>query len=70
VKKSGEKTLKNLKKLNGDLNDKLNSQILLVKFDKASQSAQIFNESGEELPTITLYWFAWYAFHPDTKVFK
>ena len=59
-----------LKKLKGDLNDELNGHNLVVKFDKTSQSAQIFNDSGEELPTITLYWFAWYAFHPDTKVFK
>lgn len=59
-----------LKKLKGDLNDNFNSLELVVKFDKESQSAQIFNEVGEELPTITLYWFAWYAFHPDTEVYK
>jgi len=59
-----------LKKLKEDLNDEFNGHSLIVKFDKTSQSALIFNDSGEELPTITLYWFAWYTFHPDTKVFK
>jgi len=58
------------KKLKGVLTDELNGQSLVVKFDKTSQSAQIFNDLGEELPTITLYWFAWYALHPDTKIFK
>ncbi len=59
-----------LKKIKGDLNDQFNGKELVVKFDKASQSAQIFDESGNELPTITMYWFAWYAFHPDTAIFK
>ncbi len=59
-----------LQKIKGDLNDIFNEKTLVIKFDKSSQSAQIFDESGEELPAITLYWFAWYAFHPDTVIFE
>ncbi|MCP4299769.1 MAG: DUF3179 domain-containing protein [Gammaproteobacteria bacterium] len=25
---------------------------------------------GEELSSVIAYWFAWYAFHPDTEVFR
>ena len=26
--------------------------------------------SGDMLPGIIAYWFAWYAFHPDTRVYR
>ena len=25
--------------------------------------------NGTRLPTFDLYWFAWYAYHPETEVF-
>ena len=38
--------------------------------DALSQSAFATDASGEVLPTTLLYWFAWYAFHPQTLVFE
>jgi hypothetical protein len=26
--------------------------------------------AGKNIATITSYWFAWYAFHPQTKVYR
>jgi hypothetical protein len=34
------------------------------------QSAFATGASGKVLPTTLLYWFAWYAFHPQTLVFE
>jgi hypothetical protein len=25
---------------------------------------------GDPLPATTLFWFAWYAFHPETEVYR
>jgi hypothetical protein len=33
-------------------------------------SAELRDESGNLLPAIRAFWFAWYTFHPDTDVFE
>jgi len=43
---------------------------LRIEYDAESHSAEIRDESGEPLPAMTLFWFAWKAFHPDTEVFR
>ncbi|TRX59406.1 DUF3179 domain-containing protein [Fulvivirga sp. M361] len=42
---------------------------LTVQFDKKRQTVVVFNQVGDVYPSVTLYWFAWYAIHPDTKIF-
>lgn len=49
--------------------DKVGGVSIIVSFDADSETAVIRNESGEELPAVVGFWFAWYAFHPDTEVF-
>jgi len=70
-----------LARSNGIVHDTLNKKMLIIRFDATSQSGRIFyaegneknskkrDQKGEELPTITAFWFAWYAFHPETKVY-
>lgn len=59
-----------LKKVkNGFLKDEFQEMDLLINYDKKSRSATIKNKDGEELATLTTFWFAWFAFHPDTEVF-
>ena len=50
--------------------DKLNGIFLKIIFDKQSQTAVIRDSEGKELPSVVGFWFAWFAFHPDTQVFK
>ncbi len=60
-----------LKKLSSfPLTDKFSGKTLKIYFEKEYQSARIADENDEELPYMATFWFAWYAFHPDTKVFK
>lgn len=60
-----------LEKLKGnDLKDTLAGKELLIRYDSKSKSARIFSKAGEELPAVTTFWFAWYAFHPETAVYK
>ncbi|MFC5078009.1 hypothetical protein VTH8203_02896 [Vibrio thalassae] len=41
-----------------------------VHWDSDNQSAWITNDKGKTQSSTLLFWFAWYAFYPDTKVYK
>jgi hypothetical protein len=40
-----------------------------INFDYKTQTAIIRNSKNDELPSVIGFWFAWYAFHPTTKIF-
>ncbi len=46
-----------------------NGQLVRIKYYADSQSVYVMDEHGEVLPTVTTYWFAWYAFHPETQIY-
>ncbi|MGL6260301.1 DUF3179 domain-containing protein [Vibrio sp. WXL210] len=48
----------------------LGEQDLKVHWDESNQSAWITDANGQPLASTLLYWFAWYAFYPETKVFS
>ncbi len=50
--------------------DRLAGRDIEVRFDAANQSAQAFDADGRPLPAVSGFWFAWFAFHPDTEVFS
>jgi hypothetical protein len=54
----------------GKLKDIFNGRELLIEFNEKSQSAVIKNRKGKLLPSLTTFWFAWYAFHPETEVYR
>jgi hypothetical protein len=56
-----------LGKTDGILRDRLGDTPVVIHF--ADDSAWAETASGELLPAIRLFWFAWYGFHPDTLVF-
>jgi len=49
--------------------DTFNGLDMLIRYDKESKTATITNVKGEMIPTVTGYWYAWYAFHPNTDVY-
>ena len=51
------------------LKDSFQGKTFLINYNKNSRSATITNKENEELPTLTTFWFAWYAFHPETEVY-
>ena len=59
-----------LAKAKQPVRDKVNGSIVKVIFDQESQTATILDGKGKELPSVVGFWFAWFTFHPDTKVFK
>ncbi len=50
--------------------DQVGSKTVTIDFDAENESATAYDEEGNEISTLTAFWFAWYAFHPDTEVFE
>lgn len=59
-----------LAKGSGIVDDQLGSHRIQIKYNHAHQSAEAFDEKGELLPGVVLFWFAWYAFHPQTDIYR
>lgn len=59
-----------LSRTRGEIEDRFAGQSVTIQYNPASQSARFFDGRGNELTVIHSYWFAWYAFHPDTAVFR
>lgn len=51
------------------VNDTLGGRKVRVEFDAAHRTGRIIDDAGREIPSVIAFWFAWYAFHPDTEVF-
>lgn len=50
--------------------DTVDGRRISIRFDKRAERAQAYDADGAPLSATTLYWFAWYAFHPDTAVYR
>ncbi|MGR5286598.1 DUF3179 domain-containing protein [Vibrio maritimus] len=48
----------------------LGNQTYTIHWDSHNQSAWITDKDGQTLASTLLFWFAWYAFYPDTQVFS
>lgn len=49
--------------------DKLNGVQIQISYDAMSKTAQVTDSDGRILPTIDTYWYAWFAFHPETDIY-
>lgn len=50
--------------------DRIGERLLSFRYNPSSQSLRAFDQSGREWPLVRSYWFAWYAFHPETEVYR
>jgi hypothetical protein len=41
-----------------------------ITWDSVNRSVKLFDENGNRMAGIQGFWFAWFAFHPNTLVFK
>ncbi len=49
--------------------DVIGDKKLSLIYDASSEVLIVTDRGGQVVPSTTMYWFAWYAFHPDTEVF-
>jgi len=68
--KSKAYPMSELSRSNGFINDNIAGKDIYIKFNKHESSGTILDTECKALPAITLFWFAWYTFHPDTEIFK
>ena len=59
-----------LKKARPPVSDQVGGRSITIQFNERSRSALVFDADGTPLPSLMAFWFAWYAFHPDTQMFK
>jgi len=50
--------------------DSIGGTELTIEWNEGEKYARALDRNGEELATVIVYWFAWYAFHPDTELFS
>ena len=50
--------------------DQLATQTIEIEVNPDGEVVSVRHQSGEAIPTIYAYWFAWQAFHPETLVFQ
>ncbi len=59
-----------LAKMQSPFNDRVAGQDIKIVFDAKNRTGRILNDRGNEIPTITAFWFAWMAFYPQSDIFK
>ena len=59
-----------LEKSDDDVYDTFAGHTIVVKYDKQYHTAVATDGQSNALPGVIAFWFAWYAFHPDTEVFR
>lgn len=52
------------------VHDRVADRDIVITFDDRLRSAAARDRDGTQLISTTAYWFAWYAFHPQTLVYK
>lgn len=58
-----------LKKAREPVMDTFNQKEVQIVFNKKADSGEV-QVNGLSYPFVSMYWFAWYAFHPDTAIFQ
>ncbi|MEZ5038972.1 MAG: DUF3179 domain-containing protein [Saprospiraceae bacterium] len=51
------------------ISDKLNGVEIQISYDALTKTAQVNDLDGRIIPTVTTYWYAWFAFHPETDIY-
>jgi hypothetical protein len=59
-----------LSQLKYPLGDTFARQKITLEFNLESRNGIIRDPQGKVLPSVNAFWFAWYTFHPGTKIFS
>ena len=59
-----------LRRAGGVVNDVVGGLPVTVRYNKEHESAEVIDKQGKALASVSLFWFAWAAFHPETDLFR
>ena len=54
----------------GMVSDRVGGVAVTVRFDRGAPRATAHAADGAQLPAVVGFWFAWYAFHPQTGIYR
>jgi len=60
--------VKKLQSKTGILTDKVGAKEIRIKINQNEEIVSVTDDTGQPIPHIFSYWFAWQAFHPETEV--
>lgn len=49
--------------------DHVGGKPLIIRYDHRHRSAEALDEEGVPMPGVRTFWFAWYAFNPNTAIY-
>jgi hypothetical protein len=49
--------------------DQIGDHPVRIEYDAAHRTGRVFDATGQQIPSVIGFWFAWYAFHPETEVY-
>ncbi len=55
---------------NNQIQDTFADQTITIHFDVKNRSGTITDQNNKPIPIVNSFWFAWYAFHPETKIYN
>lgn len=59
-----------LNKVKSPVKDILGKTPIRIFYDRKSKTAFIRDDKNREIPSVLGFWFAWYTFHPETRIFS
>jgi hypothetical protein len=73
VEMGGEKKaypLSVLKEIKTPFEDTVSGKAITIHFDRETEEAFATDKEKKRVPAVLTYWYVWYAFHPETTIFK
>jgi hypothetical protein len=52
------------------LQDEVGAQKITISYDPAARRPEVLDDTGNPIPYVMVYWFAWQAFYPETQLWK
>ncbi len=59
-----------LVKTAGEITDRIGDTVVTIRYDHKARRATAHGADGTQMAAVAGYWFAWYAFHPATEIFR
>lgn len=58
-----------LERIQTPFTDRIGDRGVRVEYDAAHRTGRVLDATGQEIPSVIGFWFAWFAFHPETEVY-
>ena len=59
-----------MKKVVSPIKDVIENTSVQISYYRITKTAIIRDENNREIPSVVGFWFAWYVFHPETRIFS